>query len=153
MEPIRTNRFLKGNKRVCAVHGIALSLSLGMAVRAGTAAVACPPYLQLTAPTSHCRLRKTKDIFPASCQLRGCPDRPGGSDSPAVHVFLLLGLLRHTAPGPSAPERPTWVSPVLVSSPLVELGSSTKNTQWGHLYNGVSQHKKSNFNFFFPLSF
>lgn len=88
----------------------------------------CTPYLQHTTPIGNCKHMKTKDfIFQPTASYLVVRTATGSSDSPAVHVFLLLGLPRHTPLGPSVPEELTQVFPVLVSPPLAELESSIEN--------------------------
>jgi len=92
---------------------------------------------------------KTKDfIFQPTASYLAVPTAAGSSDSPAVHVFLLLGLLRHTGLEPSAPEELTQVFPVSASPPPAELERSIENIQvWTFIEQG-SPDEKSNFNSF-----
>lgn len=140
-------RFLKGNKRVYAGQGILTSQN---ACKSSYRLLfVCTPYLQHTTPTSNSKHMKTKDlIFQPTASYLGVQTATGSSDSPAAHVFLLLGLPRHTPLGPSVPEELTQVFPVLVSPSLVELERSMENTQVWTFIQHCSQDKKNNFNFF-----
>lgn len=107
----------------------------------------CTPYLQHTTPIGNCKHMKTKDLIfqPTACYLV-VQTATGSSDSPAAHVFLLLGLPRHTPLGPSVPEELTQVFPVLVSPLLAELERSIENRKHSgvDIYTtGFSGHKES----------
>lgn len=69
------------------------------------------PFLQLTTPAQDCKHTKAKE----NCQLSAVQTATGSSDSPAAHVLLLLGLVRQTLMGPSAPQGLTRVFPVSLS--------------------------------------
>lgn len=129
-----------------------VSLLLRMPVKAATGCFLCALPICNTTPTSNSKHMKTKDlIFQPTASYLGVQTATGSSDSPAAHVFLLLGLPRHTPLGPSVPEELTQVFPVSVSPSLAELERSMENIQVWTFIQQRSQDKENNFIFFPPL--
>lgn len=64
------------------------------------------------------------------------------SDSPAAHVLLLLGLVRQTVLGPSAPQGLTQVFPVLLSPSPGKLESNRTHSGVDIHTTGLSEQKE-----------
>lgn len=114
----------------------------------------CTPHLQRITPTSNCKHMKTNTfIFQPLVSSLVVQTATGSSDSPAVHVLLVLGLPQHTLMEPSVPEELTQVFPVLMSPPLAELERSIEDIHMWTLISRVLRAKRVTGTGFFPPSF